>query len=219
MEEEKQKIDEVKEADEIGVPKRFDNVNYHLHNGLDSPKINENDIGNAINKATVVLLTTNQTIAGVKTFSSIPVLPASDPTADNEAARKAYVDGALGTIEVIASDNIRDSANSETTISSATYTKHKEIQYNEINGTIRVYFETWAVDAYARIYVNGIAVGTERLSTTGVWDEWTEDFEVETGDLIQVYIKRADPTGTGIRYFRLKYDKQFAITAGTVNLN
>ena len=33
-----------------------------------------------------------QTIAGVKTFSSIPVLPASDPTTSNQAARKAYVD-------------------------------------------------------------------------------------------------------------------------------
>lgn len=30
--------------------------------------------------------------SGVKTFSSIPVLPASNPTADNEAARKLYVD-------------------------------------------------------------------------------------------------------------------------------
>jgi len=38
------------------------------------------------------LLNSAQTLAGVKTFSSIPVLPASDPTADNEAARKAYVD-------------------------------------------------------------------------------------------------------------------------------
>ena len=45
--------------------------------------------------ATVAALvddTNPQTIAGVKTFSSIPVLPASDPTASNEAARKAYVD-------------------------------------------------------------------------------------------------------------------------------
>lgn len=33
-----------------------------------------------------------QTIAGIKTFSSIPVLPASNPTSDNQAARKAYVD-------------------------------------------------------------------------------------------------------------------------------
>lgn len=33
-----------------------------------------------------------QTIGGIKTFSSIPVLPASDPTTANQAARKAYVD-------------------------------------------------------------------------------------------------------------------------------
>lgn len=33
-----------------------------------------------------------ETIAGVKTFTSIPVLPASDPTTDNQSARKAYVD-------------------------------------------------------------------------------------------------------------------------------
>ncbi|HEU0020875.1 MAG TPA: hypothetical protein VFR55_04280 [Dehalococcoidia bacterium] len=32
------------------------------------------------------------TINDVKTFSSIPVLPASDPTTDNQAARKVYVD-------------------------------------------------------------------------------------------------------------------------------
>lgn len=40
----------------------------------------------------VVKLTGNQTVAGVKTFSSIPVGPASDPTTDNQFARKAYVD-------------------------------------------------------------------------------------------------------------------------------
>jgi hypothetical protein len=34
----------------------------------------------------------NQTIAGVKTFSSIPVLPSTNPTTDDQATRKAYVD-------------------------------------------------------------------------------------------------------------------------------
>jgi len=38
-----------------------------------------------------VLLSGNQTINGVKTFGSIPVLPTSDPTSDNEAVRKAYI--------------------------------------------------------------------------------------------------------------------------------
>lgn len=39
-----------------------------------------------------VLLSGNQTINGVKTFGSILVLPASDPSNDNEATRKKYVD-------------------------------------------------------------------------------------------------------------------------------
>lgn len=38
----------------------------------------------------------NQTVEGVKTFSSIPVLPSTNPTTANQAVRKAYVD-ALGT--------------------------------------------------------------------------------------------------------------------------
>lgn len=40
----------------------------------------------------VAFLAGIQTINGVKTFGSIPVLPASDPTLDNQAARKLYSD-------------------------------------------------------------------------------------------------------------------------------
>jgi hypothetical protein len=42
--------------------------------------------------ANLVAKTGAQTIGGVKTFSSIPILPASDPIAANEATRKTYVD-------------------------------------------------------------------------------------------------------------------------------
>ncbi|HDP36858.1 MAG TPA: hypothetical protein ENN27_03170 [Candidatus Atribacteria bacterium] len=38
-----------------------------------------------------VLLTGDQTIGGIKTFSSIPVLPASDPTTDNQASRRKFI--------------------------------------------------------------------------------------------------------------------------------
>ncbi len=40
--------------------------------------------------------TGNETIGGIKTFSSVPVLPASNPTTDNQAVRKAYVDALVG---------------------------------------------------------------------------------------------------------------------------
>lgn len=39
--------------------------------------------------------TGDETIAGIKTFSSIPVGPASDPSSDNQLARKKYVDDGL----------------------------------------------------------------------------------------------------------------------------
>jgi hypothetical protein len=42
--------------------------------------------------ASLVAKTGAQTIAGVKTFSSVPILPASDPITANEATRKTYVD-------------------------------------------------------------------------------------------------------------------------------
>lgn len=40
----------------------------------------------------MVSTTGAQSVGGVKTFTDIPVLPAADPTDDNEAARKSYVD-------------------------------------------------------------------------------------------------------------------------------
>src|SRR3972149_8951644 len=51
--------------------------------------------------------TGDETIAGIKTFSSIPVLPASDPTTDNQAARKAYVDSVAGSslLSILEVDN------------------------------------------------------------------------------------------------------------------
>lgn len=36
--------------------------------------------------------TGSETVDGTKTFGTIPVLPASDPTSGNQAARKSYVD-------------------------------------------------------------------------------------------------------------------------------
>lgn len=48
--------------------------------------------GGTLNPAIAMLLTGNQTVAGVKTFSSIPKIPTTAPTADEEVAGKKYVD-------------------------------------------------------------------------------------------------------------------------------
>lgn len=51
-----------------------------------------NLIATKANDADVVKLTGDQTVAGTKTFSTIPELPASNPTTANQASRKTYVD-------------------------------------------------------------------------------------------------------------------------------
>lgn len=43
-------------------------------------------------QASAVALTGNETVAGIKTFTSIPVLPATSPTTANQATSKEYVD-------------------------------------------------------------------------------------------------------------------------------
>lgn len=53
------------------------------------------EFGAKANDNAVVHLTGNESIDGVKTFTSIPLLPASDPTDNNHAVRKAYVDNLL----------------------------------------------------------------------------------------------------------------------------
>ena len=54
-------------------------------------------------------LTTDQTIGGIKTFTSIPVLPSTSPTTDYQATHKLYVDTVAAGLE------IKDSARVATT--------------------------------------------------------------------------------------------------------
>lgn len=62
----------------------------------DNPKatVPESQLLGTINDPNVVTLTGNQTVAGIKTFSSSPVVPT--PTTDFQAATKKYVDDNSG---------------------------------------------------------------------------------------------------------------------------
>lgn len=54
--------------------------------------------GHSVRYEQVVRLVDAQTIAGVKTFSDIPELPAVNPTTANQATRKQYVDDAIAAL-------------------------------------------------------------------------------------------------------------------------
>jgi hypothetical protein len=78
----------------------------------------------------------------------------------------------------------------QVSLSSSTYVKVKEIKVN-VSGTVRTRFtlraNTQSGDAYATIYINGIAVGTERSNGSSNPIIFTEDLSVNKGDLVQLY--------------------------------
>lgn len=151
----------------------------------------------------------------------------------NGSAQLPAVDGSLLTNLVIpnilltASDNLKYSADTERTQSSTiTYTKHKEIIIRK-KGTIRVVFDLRGSDTtytfYGRIYVNGVAAGTERLKQGAgatSYTTYSEDITIEAYDLVQLYIKNEATGGltTYCRNFRISYDITNPAD-GTVNID
>lgn len=81
-------------------------------------------VGTGSGRRTMVDAESAQTIPGLKTFGAIPLLPGSDPIANNEAARKGYVDG------LISYDYIVDSqAKFNTLVASGTWLGAKNVLF------------------------------------------------------------------------------------------
>lgn len=148
-------------------------------------------------------------------------------TGDFDTDIAAYISDSTY-VQVEASDSTVDSADTEETIPDQTsYTKYKDIQFNEVNGTIRVYFESknpqsYSNNIYLRIRVNDVEVGTEVNEGSDIYASHTQDIDVETGDNVQLWAKAviAQPDADGnLKNFRLQYTKQLKPTAGTVVLD
>lgn len=81
-------------------------------------------------------------------------------------------------------------ANTDKATTTTSYIKCKEIEVF-IPGTYRITFEMAsggaAIDAYAKIYKNGVAYGTERINDTQSYVLYSEDLAFTFGDLIQLY--------------------------------
>jgi len=67
------------------------NANCSASMNLDESKIN-------FTGTKVVRLTTDQTVAGIKTFTSFPVTPSSAPTTDYQVSNKKYVDDQVAAV-------------------------------------------------------------------------------------------------------------------------
>ncbi len=115
--------------------------------------------------------------------------------------------------KITTSANLKRSADTEQTVWEVAYTKKKEIQINQ-KWTISVSFDfdwTWTPwTAKARIYVNWVAVWTERTKNspfTG-YTTYTETITVEIQDLVQLYLTASWTwIWAKCRNFRISYDK------------
>jgi len=91
---------------------------------------------------------------------------------------------AYGTNDIIASVN-------ECFTTGTTYVKCKEF-YIPFAGTYKMSFKMYNFDAkisYGRIYVNGVAVGTEKTTTSGSFVTFDQSITIAAGALVQLYFK------------------------------
>ena len=125
--------------------------------------------------------------------------------------------------ESVVSENLRTSSDTAKVLTTSTYTKVKEIVFNDNPGTIRVDFHlrtpNGQFNAMGRIYKNGVAIGTERTTSSVTFQTYSENLSVARGDLIQLYIKNSSTGNVEAAYFRLYYDKSPKMITNTVNLN
>jgi len=157
-------------------------------------------------------ITADQIDAGTITADEIH---AGTITADNLVA------GLVSYWYSVASTTTRNSndAEKDTSSQTPTYVKIKETKLNEVTGVMRIYFELKAAEGlgmvYARIYKNGVALGTIRSRTQTSYYGYTEDLGgFAADDLIQIYACGSSGESAYVRNFRFQYDRAVSIVAG-----
>lgn len=101
-------------------------------------------------------------------------------------------------VYLTASDTLQFSDDTEEQTDSDAYTKLKEL-YVLQTGTYRVKFDQKNSDAtfpgaYARIYKDDVAYGSERNNDTAAYVTYSEDLYFKTGDKISIYAKQTNGT-------------------------
>lgn len=118
--------------------------------------------------------------------------------------------------KLMAGDIVAYQNTNEVAQTGTTYVKKREIRVNEV-GTVKILFNLRIGSAgrvaYGKIYINGIDVGTEQstrsTSLPTSYVEFTENFAVESGDLIQLYVCTDSPFAVTVynNLFQIKVKK------------
>lgn len=108
---------------------------------------------------------------------------------------------------LIASDVLQASSDTQESDNNDDYSKSKEI-ISSFSGSIRIKFDLATsninYNAYGQIYINDLAVGTIRNTTSSSFVNFSEDFSIVAGDKIQLYTRTQNAGSTWIaRNFRI----------------
>ena len=135
------------------------------------------------------------TLAGLKTFSNIPLLPASNPTTDHQATRKLYVDGTIllqRTLDVVYSDVLKHSLNGGHSTSSVTFVKVAEVEINIHMPQVRMHTTIAGNDyggATYKVDKNATPLIGERSHYGPSGQEYSDDIaNLYDGDILSIYL-------------------------------
>lgn len=123
----------------------------------------------------------------------------------NVSIPQGYYDGTGVVLATFsgAGDNEQSSCVQAIGLQYTAYYKYHEIRANKA-GTYRVKFDLRSYNSsyksYARIYVNDIPVGIERMKQSATYTTYAEDITVNAGDLIQLYAYSV--TGSSFGYVK-----------------
>ncbi len=128
--------------------------------------------------------------------TSLPFHPAAQVSLNNGDSVQDYVNK----MSTFAPGNVIIAHSSvESSFSGLSYYKLKEIQVAQA-GTVNVSFslvECGSYDSYGRIYLNGVANGTQHKGTSSSYRTFYENINVNTGDKVQLYVRCEGGFGTG----------------------
>jgi hypothetical protein len=110
---------------------------------------------------------------------------------------------------MISSDNLRISSDSEVYSTAAPYVIVKRIRIGR-SGLVRIRFDLRSVTSgytvYGKIHRNSSPYGTERTTTSNIYNTYTEDLYFSAGDFVELGIGTSPSTTAYARNFRLYYD-------------
>lgn len=107
------------------------------------------------------------------------------------------------------------------TLTNTAYTKIKETEIGMTQGAVSIYFECQGQTAngHGQIYINGIAIGTDRTCNFGSMANFTETINVKPQDFVQIYGKNTDAgNNVQVQNFRIQSANGLVCPTSSINL-